>query len=153
MSVCLRYAANRDEALELLNDGFMKAFDNMASYDAARPFRPWFRRILVNTCLDRFRANAKRRNYLETTDMPETAIEPDFDLEMDAEEILMLFSQLSDLGRAVFNLYEIEGYSHDEIADMMKIAPGTSRSILSRAKAKLAQLYAKRQNITRHEII
>ncbi len=153
MSVCLRYAASRDEALELLNDGFMKAFTRIDSYDEKRPFRPWLRRIMVNTCLDRLRADAKRRSLFEPRDSPEAAVEAEFDLNMDAEEILALFNQLSDMGRAIFNLYEVEGYTHEEIAEMLKIAPGTSRSLLSRTKAKLAQLYAKRHQLTRHETL
>src|SRR5690554_6113928 len=134
MSVCLRYTRNRDDAAEVLNDSFLKVFKNIKQYDTDRPFKTWFRRILINTSIDYLRAHKK---YLNTDyadfydDMLQT--QPDVEMNLNAEEILKLFDQLPDMYRVVFNLYEVEGYSHEEIAGLLDIAPGTSRSQLSRA--------------------
>lgn len=147
MSVCLRYTYSRDDALEVLNDSFMKVFRHIDRYDPNRPFKTWFRRILVNTSLDHYRMNRKYREHtvLEAVPLDESGGLPDYHvLNLDATDILKLFNELPDLHRVIFNLYEVEGYSHDEIAGMLDIAPGTSRSHLSRAKKTLATLYEQR---------
>lgn len=141
MSICLRYAQSREVALEILNDSFMKVFGNIQKFDASRPFRPWFRRIIVNTATDHFRANRKWEEALgDDAEVRDAAIEAEYVSELNAQDILRLFNHLPEPQRVVFNLYEIEGYSHDEIARMLDIAPGTSRSNLSRAKKKLETL-------------
>ncbi len=152
MSVCLRYATSRDDALEILNDGFMKVFENISKHDQERPFKSWFRKILVNTALDRFRAG-KRFRVSTVNEEVEVAGEPELSRWMEAEEILSLLSGLPDLYRLIFNLYEVEGYSHDEIAGMLDIAPGTSRSNLSRAKTMLRKSYTEKLNKPYNEAI
>jgi len=160
MSVCLRYAYSREEALEILNDGFMKVFDNIKVFDDGRPFKSWFRKILVNTALDHYRANRTYRINVsledlkdETGDLSEDVSSLEAGIEINSELILRLFSRLPETYRLTFNMYEIEGYSHDEIAAMLGISPGTSRSNLSRAKKMLRLLYAQSQNKTRHEAV
>jgi RNA polymerase sigma factor (sigma-70 family) len=152
MSVCIRYTANRDDALEILNDGFMKVFENISKYDQERQFKSWFRKILVNTALDRFRAGRRFRTVTGIEEV-EVADEPEFSRLMDAEEILSLLLGLPDLYRLIFNLYEVEGYSHDEIAGMLDIAPGTSRSHLCRAKLILRKIYKQKLNKPYNEAI
>jgi RNA polymerase sigma factor (sigma-70 family) len=154
MSVCLRYAPNRDDAMEIMNDSFMKVFQNIKAYDASKPFRFWFRRILVNTALDHYRSNNRYR--LQTTaedDFPESVSEPDYYQKLSAQQILALFASIPEIYRITFNLYEIEGYSHDEISTMLKISPGTSRSNLSRAKKMLQRLYQEQKNQECHEAV
>jgi len=154
MSVCLRYAPNREDSLEILNDSFMKVFENIKSYDDSRPFKSWFRRILVNTALDHYRINRKFRiNHTGDEDAAETGIAPELDQKLSAKEILELFYRLPDPLRLTFNLYEVEGYSHDEIAGMLDISPGTSRSNLSRAKKMLQRLYLEMKNKQCHEAV
>lgn len=144
MSVCLRYAPQREDAMEILNDSFYKVFKHISSYDAERPFKTWFRRILVNTALDHYRANSKYRLQValdaDEPDVPVEVFEP-----LDADQILEFFACLPELYRIIFNLYEVEGYNHEEIAGMLDIAPGTSRSHLSRAKKLLRSLYLNHQ--------
>ncbi len=152
MSVCIRYAPSRDDALEILNDGFMKVFENTSKYDQERPFKSWFRKILVNTALDSFRAG-KRFRASTGIEEEEVAGEPELSRWMEAEEILSLMSGLPELYRVIFNLYEVEGYSHDEIAGMLDIAPGTSRSHLSRAKTMLRKSYMEKLNKPYNEAI
>lgn len=154
MSVCLRYTRNREDAQEVLNDSFMKFFKNIQKYDDSKPFKPWFHRILVNTCLDHHRTKQRyNRLQLVEDDQFETVVASDYEMKMNAQEILKLFDHLSDIQRVIFNLYEIEGYNHNEIAEMLDISAGTSRSHLSRAKKRLGTLYIHSRMEDHHEII
>lgn len=154
MSVCIRYAPCREDALEILNDAFMKVFSNIGSFDMDRSFRSWFRRILVNTSLDHYRANRRYRLYIELdNEQIEAEANIDYNVTLKTDEILSLMDQLTPIQRLVFNLHKIEGYQHEEIAGMLQIAPGTSRSHMSRAVKKLAALFLAGQNERRHEAI
>jgi RNA polymerase sigma factor (sigma-70 family) len=142
MSVCLRYAPTRDDALEASHDAFLNAFRTMDRFDEARPFQAWFHRILVRCAIDRHRAT--RRYHATVTpepDPPDEGVDPGHSITLEADEILRLLAHLPDVQRAVFNLYEVEGYAHDEIAGLLGIAPGTSRAHLSRARRRLETLY------------
>lgn len=142
MSICIRYAPNQSEAMEIVNDSFMKVFDRISDYDPERPFKTWFARILVNTAVDHYRSNSKHSSnlLLQTTNDIEV-VEPEIDQSLGAEDILKLFSDLPEMLRVTFNLYEVEGYSHDEIGNMLGIAPSSSRANLTRAKQMLRKLY------------
>jgi RNA polymerase sigma-70 factor (ECF subfamily) len=154
MSVCLRYAPCREDALEILNDSFMKVFDRIGSLDDDKSFRAWFRRILVNTALDHYRANRRYRLHIELDlDQVDENAEIDYGPALTVEEIMELLDQLTPIQRLVFNLHKIEGYPHEEIAGMLHVAPGTSRSHLSRAIKRLASLFLAEQNHGRHETI
>jgi len=154
MSVCIRYNPNRDDALEVLNDSFMKVFDNISRFDQDKPFKSWFRRILVNTSLDRYRENKKFTLQAEfDASELEVSGQAEYEGRMEAEEILVMLASLPELYRVIFNLYEVEGYSHDEIAGMLDIAPGTSRSHLSRARAMLRKIFLQLNNNPYHEAI
>ena len=142
LSVALRYARTRDDALEVCHDAFLKAFRHIDAVDPERPFAPWFRRVLVRCAIDRHRSTRRHHaTVVPEADPPEPAQAADHSVALEAQEILDLFRHLPEAHRAVFNLYEVEGYSHDEIADLLGIAPGTSRSHLVRAKRKLRALY------------
>lgn len=154
MSVCLRYAYSREDAMEILNDSFVKVFDSIRTFDDSKPFKSWFRRILVNTALDHYRANRKYRINLALEEVdPEAEVFVDQHLTMDAGEILELFDQIPAVYRVTFNLYEVEGYSHEEIAGLLDVSPGTSRSNLSRAKKMLRGLYLEKNKKQRHEAV
>ncbi len=154
MSVCIRYNPNRDDAIEVLNDSFMKLFNHIDTYDENKPFKSWFRRILVNTSLDRYRENKRLLMHVEyDASELEVAGDNNYSEKLDAEEILSILAKLPALYRAIFNLYEVEGYAHEEIAGMLDIAPGTSRSHLSRAKALLRKSYSEIKNKPYHEAI
>ncbi|MEM6326952.1 MAG: sigma-70 family RNA polymerase sigma factor [Bacteroidota bacterium] len=147
MSVCLRYAPSREDALEVAHDAFLKAFGALGAFDVSRPFRPWFRQILVRCAIDHQRAARSRRRIVESeadrseAALPETSVPPDAPSSLEADEILGLLRELPDTQRTVFNLYEVEGYSHDEIADLLGMATSASRSNLARAKTRLRSLY------------
>lgn len=142
MGIALRYSNNRDDALEVANDAFIKVFDALKSYDSDKPFKAWLRRILVNTAIDKQRREQKHQNedieraaYLTS---PTNIIE-----QLNANDILKLLAGLPPMHRTVFNLFEIDGYSHDEIAAMLNIPTSSSRVYLTRAKDKLRQIIGK----------
>lgn len=138
MSICVRYTGNQTDAIEVLNDGFLKVFSNIGKFDIDKPFKPWLRRILVNSCLDHIKKNAKHNQLADITEaeVSQSTLEaPDHNLNY--EEILTKIGQLSPAYRAVFNLYVIDGYKHNEIAKELGITESTSKSNLTRAKAIL----------------
>lgn len=144
MSITLRYADSRDEAAAILNDAFMKVFTNIRQYDTDRPFKPWFRRILINTAINHFH---KHKTEWEREDMEhaksEMARKEKIISGISYKEIIDLIQQLSPAYRTVFNLYVIEGFTHKEIADMLGIAEGTSKSNLFKAKKNLQVILEK----------
>lgn len=142
MSVCLRYTPTREDALELAHDGFLRAFQAIDRVDPERPFRPWFRRVLVRCAIDRHRSMRRyHAAHVPEADPPEIPVEPDHTESLEVDEILALLRALPDVQRDVFNLYEVDGHSHDEIADLLGIAASTSRAHLARAKQRLRDLY------------
>jgi RNA polymerase sigma factor (sigma-70 family) len=145
MGVCLRYAGSRDEALDLLHEGFIKVFQNIAKYHAGTSLPAWIRTIVVNTCIDYYRRMARRR----TEDIHEAQMmgsdSPDVLSNLTEQEILAAVQELSPAYRAVFNLFVVEGYSHKEIADALQINESTSRSNLVKARIKLQAFFASRR--------
>ena len=136
LSICLRYADDRDEAVELLNESFMKIFKNLKKFDLDKPFKPWLRTIIINTCIKNFRK--KKLDF--TTELDESKDHSGAEEILSGisyQEILDMIRMLSPAYRAVFNLYVIEGYKHEEIAEMLNISVGTSKSNLSKAKGNL----------------
>ncbi len=139
MSICIRYANDRDSAAEMLNDAFMKIFTNLRKFDLSRPFKPWLRRVLINTCLNFI----KRNNTVFTSDLEDVHNQssPEEILSGIAyDDVLKMIRKLSPAYRTVFNLYVIEGYKHEEIAEMLNISTGTSKSNLSKAKQQLRKV-------------
>lgn len=152
MGVCLRYAGSRDEALDLLHEGFIKVFQNISRYRTGSSLPAWIRTVIVNTCIDYYRRTLRRR----TEDIDEilhlTNDEPDILSNLTEREILDAVQELSPAYRAVFNLYVVEGYSHKEIADALQITESTCRSNLVKARIKLQEYFsAKRIEFERNE--
>ncbi len=139
MSICLRYAEDRDEAVEILNETFMKIFKNLKKFDLSKPFKPWLRKILINTCINNY-----RKKKIKFTEDIETANQYAGSEEIlsgiSYQEILEMIRKLSPAYRAVFNLHVIEGYKHEEIAEMLNISVGASKSNLSKAKKNLQEI-------------
>ncbi len=143
MSVCLRYAHNRDEAAEIMNDSFLKVFNHINKYKENQSFKSWFRRIIINTAIDNYRKNSKHYNHYDEDLIDNEVLDCDLIDELDMEGALELLKQLPEQYRLTFNLFEIEGYSHEEIADFLGIAESTSRSNLTRAKKILRHAFLK----------
>jgi RNA polymerase sigma factor (sigma-70 family) len=140
MGICLRYAGNRDEAADVLNQGFFKVFTHIAKYDASRPFKAWLGKIMMNTSIDYYRANLKMA-YTDDLDSAEHLTDGELpDRKLNYDDLLSLIQKLPQAYRTVFNLFAIEGYTHDEIGVMLNINAGTSKSNLHKARQKLKQM-------------
>jgi RNA polymerase sigma factor (sigma-70 family) len=152
MGVCLRYAGSRDEALDLLHEGFIKVFQNISRYRTGTSLPAWIRTIIVNTCIDYYRRTMRRRTE-DIDDLLHIADDhPDILSNLTEREILDAVQQLTPAYRAVFNLYVVEGYSHKEIADALQITESTCRSNLVKARTKLQEYFsAKRIDFERNE--
>jgi RNA polymerase sigma factor (sigma-70 family) len=142
-AVCLRYAGTAEEAEDILQEGFIKIFKKLASFRGDGSFEGWIRRIFVNTAIEHFR----RKRYLQpVTEKEENSIEGKYISVLDElaeQDILALVRELSPGYRTVFNMYVVEGYTHKEIADLLGISEGTSKSQLSRAKVILQEMVKK----------
>jgi RNA polymerase sigma factor (sigma-70 family) len=147
MSVCIRYTMDEGEAMEIVNDSYMKVLDNLKGFDSSRSFRSWYGRILVNTAVDNYRKNQNHNSNLSLHAIADTEeSDPEIESELSVKEILTMMQQLPDNYRLTFNLYEIEGYSHDEIGSLLGIPASSSRSNLARAKKLLRELYKRSFN-------
>lgn len=148
MGICLCYAENQQEAEELLQEGFMKLYKNIQKFETNRhsdqlsALKGWFKRILINTCIDQFRKN--RHNIMTYTineefDRPAvnqaTAID-----RLSYKELVDAIRLLSPGYRQVFNLFVIEGLTHEDIAEKLGISIGTSKSNLSKAREKMKKI-------------
>jgi len=153
MSLCMRYSRDKYEAMQIVNDSYMKVLRNIREFDSSKSFRSWYGRILINSAVDNYRRNLKHSSHLQISNEMEAdeEQEPSISAELSVNEILSLFNRLPDNYRLTFNLYEIEGYSHEEIGQMLGISPSTSRSNLSRAKKMLRELYKKNFNPEKQE--
>lgn len=154
MGVCMRYATDRDEADELVQQGFIKLFNNLSRYEFKGSFDGWIRRMFVNTAIDHIRR--KKRNPLllgedAHLDLFNKEVEQDqFDKveELDPNLVMQAIQKLTPAYQAVFNLYIIEDYSHKEIAEMLEVSVGTSKSNLSKAKQNLRKYLQEAYNQT-----
>ena len=138
--VCLRYAVDENEALDILHEGFIKVFRYINKYTIGTSLSAWIRRIMVNTSIDFYRKKARRRTENIDNAHGASLNDPGVVSNMAAEEIIASLQQLSPAYRAVFNLYVIEGFSHKEIAEQLGITESTSRSNLVKARTKLKHL-------------
>ncbi len=144
MAVCVRYAASKDEAVDILHEGFMKIFANLSRYQPDTSLLAWMRRIMVNSAIDYYRREQKHRTEdFDTTNYDREDPEPDAISNCSEQDILNAIQQLSPSYRTVFNLYAIEGFSHREIADALGIGESTARANLAKARLKLQQLLTK----------
>jgi RNA polymerase sigma-70 factor (ECF subfamily) len=142
MSICIRYTRDENEAMETVNDSYLKVLDRLSDYDHSRPFKSWYGKILVNTAIDNYRKNLKNNDYVSIDLVPETGeTDPEIETELSVNDILALYRFLPATYKITFNLFEIEGYSHDEIGRMTGVTASTSRANLARAKKLLRALY------------
>ncbi len=144
LPVCMRYANNNNEALDILHDGFIKIFKNISKYKAGTSLTAWIRRIMINTSIDYYRKRVRQRT--EDIDKAYYIRDKNVDVvsQMSAQEILNALQELSNSYRTVFNLFVIEGYPHKQIATILNISESTSRSNLVKARAKLKVILLKK---------
>jgi RNA polymerase sigma factor (sigma-70 family) len=147
MSICMRYCNAKDDAVEIVNDGFLKIYKSIGSFtptndNAEASFMAWAKKIIVFTAIDHYRKNLKSKYvdelnnfHFAMADNSESAIDT-----MAYDEIIKLVQKLSPSYRTVFNLYVIDGYKHEEIAKHLNISVGTSKSNLSKARLNIQKM-------------
>ena len=151
LPVCYRYARSTDEAKDMLQDGFIKVFEKIEQYNAGGSFEGWVRRIIVNTAIDTYRKN-KKEVFID--DESRVTDDSDWeDMESESEyaglsinDIVEAMQSLTPGYQTVFNLYVMEGYTHQEIADELEINIGTSKSNLAKAKANMKTMLTEKLN-------
>jgi len=154
MAICDRYASNQDDALEILNDGFLKIFREIHHYhpaysDVISSFKGWMKKIMVYTAIDHFRKNQKHQIVTQLDNIVfqfEVVTEDAID-KLSYEEIIRAIQELSPGYRAVFNLFVLDGLSHEEIGNQLGISTGTSKSNLSKARQQLQKILFKKNEI------
>jgi RNA polymerase sigma-70 factor, ECF subfamily len=138
LPVCLRYAADQQEAEEILQDGFLQMFRHIKQYKQIGTFDAWLRKIMVNCALMRYRANSSISRVISLTEAHDhMTTSEDFLGRISEKELIRLIQQLPPAYRLVFNLYVFEGLKHREISLLLNITEGTSKSNLSDARALL----------------
>jgi len=145
--VCLRYAKGRQEAEDILQEAFIKVFDHIKHFRRECPLEGWIRRIVVNTALNQNRSKLYLYPALDLEDV-ETTVDENLTLaDMHFEELLAIVQQLAPRYQIVFNLFAIEGYAHKEIAEMLDVSEGTSKSQYARARMILQQIITEKQRV------
>lgn len=136
MGLCRRYARSQPEAEDMFHEGFIRIFQQLHTLEQAEKLLPWMKRVMVNTAINVYHKNHRQKAEIELDEAWERTSGDHADTisRLSTEELLKVIEQLPDGYRMVFNLYVIDGYNHAEIAGMMEIAEGTSKSQLARAK-------------------
>jgi RNA polymerase sigma-70 factor (ECF subfamily) len=153
-AVCMRYTRDSDQAMDVLQEGFLKVFNNLEKYTGVGTFEGWVRRIMVNLSIDRFRRLKHdlvllgEQNDIENwgggaDDEEEDSAENDEIYDITPEQIIDAMQQLTPAYRTVFNLYVYEDYTHQDIAEALGISVGTSKSNYAKAKKNMRKLLTK----------
>ena len=138
MVLCKSYTKNEEDAIEVLQDGFLKIFQQISKYESGKAsIYTWMRTIMVRTAIDFLRKHNKKQIATEWKEEHDPVIDADALQRVSARQILYLLQQLPETARAVFNLYVTEGYNHREIGELLKISEGTSKWHLSEARKQL----------------
>lgn len=145
--VCLRYSKSHPEAEDILQESFIKIFDHINTFRRECPLEQWMKRIVINTAL---KHNRSKLYLYPSLDIEDIAHIPDESLtiaDLHFKELLEMIQQLAPRYQVVFNLYAIEGYLHKEIASMLGITEGTSKSQYARARMLLQQMIIERKRV------
>ncbi len=150
LGVCRRYARNNEDAEDILQDSLIKIFKKLSQYKFEGSFEGWMRRIVVNTALKKYTVSRYNKE-ITTGEIKDALIVVNDDVpafnHLTEKDLLVLINKLPDGYRMVFNMYVIEGFQHDEIAELLGIQPGTSRSQLVKARAMLQKEITQVQQI------
>ena len=148
LGACMRYSKDREEAKDILQDGFMKVFTNIKQYGSSGSFEGWIRKIIVNTAIDFIRKSKNMIQFADSDYVEENREEISEEesnkeyLNISAAEIMEAVQQLPTSYRTVFNMFVVDGFSHKEIAEQLGISVGTTKSNLSKAKMNLKKALA-----------
>lgn len=138
-NVCLRYAKDEDEAKDILQESFIKVFKNLEKFEHKGSFEGWIKRIFINTSIEFYRKNQKQNVVDSIDDVAERPIDSHTISLLKTADLMKLVNRLPNGYRTVFNLFAIEGYSHDEISKMLNISENTSKSQLHKARIHLQE--------------
>lgn len=145
MGLCMRYVKNRDDAMSILNQGFLKVFQNLDKYAFNGSFDGWIYRIVYNSIIDQLRS---RNRDFKTSEIDYNALEVSIEANsiqnLYIEDLLKLLDELPESSRVVFNMFAIEGFKHEEIAEQLNISTGTSKWHVNAARTLLKEMIAKR---------
>lgn len=146
MGVCLRYLKEEERAQDALQDGFVKVFSKLKDYKNEGVLEAWIRRVMVNTCLDQLRRDSKFKDSISVDDIGYKLEHQDYIAEkLMAEDLMKMVQNMPNGYRVVFNMYAIEGYSHQEIAEHLGVTESTSKSQYLRARAYLRERIEKKE--------
>jgi len=141
LGICMNYARSREDAVEMMNDGFLNVFTYIGKFDLNRPFKPWLRKIMINSAIDHL-----KKYKVQDTESLESGMKMYTDAgQIDAmsyNDLIELIRKLPPSYRAVFSLHALEGYKHEEVAEMLGINIGTSKSNYAKAVMKLQEYLA-----------
>lgn len=140
LAVALPYCAREEEAREVVNDAFLKVFTGIGHYDETFPFTTWLRTIVVRTAINHYRKQLNDIVWSDLTEGLDVSVEDDFLSKMAAADVAALVQKLPPAYRLTMNLFALEGYSHTEIAEMLGISVGSSKSNLAKARIRLKQM-------------
>lgn len=144
-SICLRYSKDEDEAKDVLQEGFIKMFNNLERFQHKGSFEGWIKRIFINTSIEFYRKNKKESIVDSIDQIGDRPIESHTLSSLKAADLMKLVNRLPTGYKTVFNLFAIEGFSHDEISKMLGISENTSKSQLHKARLYLQELILKEQ--------
>lgn len=157
ISICLRYTKDKEEAVEIMNDAFLKVFRNLKKFivpdqNPIESFKAWIKKIMIYTAIDAFRKNKKNVVVLEVDKAVEIISTDNSSLDkLSYKEIMLCIMQLTPAYRVIFCLHVIDGFSHEEISDKLGVAIGTSKSNLAKARVQLQKILVNKLNIKSYE--
>ncbi len=150
LRICLRYSKNKDEAVEVVNDGFMKVFINIARYQSEQSFNSWLSTIMINTAIDQYRKRIKQLEMEELNEQHQVEDRENILSNINYEDLIKLVQKLSSAYRTVFNLFAIDGYTHEEISQLLQISVGSSKSNLFKARENLKKMLTENKMTVNH---
>jgi len=152
LAVCYRFASSREDAEDMLQEGFIKVFSNIHTFGNKGAFEGWIRRIIVHTCINILKRNKKFNDSVDLEHVTQIQVKDNVHSLIQAKQVVECIRLLPMGYRTVLNLYAIEGYSHREIGDILDIEESTSRSQYTRAKVMLEQILIKKRIIEKPEL-
>ncbi len=145
--VCMRYAKSRLEAEDVLQEAFIKVFENIKDFRRDCPLEGWIKRIVINTALNQNRSKLYMFPAVDVEEVQDAITSNTSLSDLNFKELLEMIQQLAPRYQVIFNLYAIEGYQHNEISTMLGISEGTSKSQYARARAILRQMIEDKQQV------
>lgn len=152
LRICLRYAKNKDEAVEVVNDGFMKVFMHIEKYRIEQSFNSWLSTIMINTAIDHYRKRIKQLEMEELNEQHQVEDRENILSNINYEDLIKLVQKLSYAYRTVFNLFAIDGYTHEEISALLQISVGSSKSNLFKARENLKKMLTESKMAVNHDV-